>query len=233
MLVATTDDVVTESINKLEERIAELEQDNNEKDMQIEALTKKVEEQEIQITIYKHRERQRQQSRDKSVEDMCLLLELQHRDLIRQQLRQVEETFVPKSNPSNTRMIIINPSKAVSLLNSNHSVNCNNLEGNVTISNFDPSTNQGDDDVLPIEINCHTEEGSGNIKPCVTENVIGSAEGTELLNNVSEGMLQQTFTQTLDGDRLQIENNENTNNELEEPLHKKRKTSVSIECQNL
>lgn len=242
MLVAQPDDVSPETrVKQLELRVAELEQENSEKDFQIEALKKEIEEQEQKFSVLKECEQELQAQhsvvKDKSVQDMCLLLELQHRELIRQQLKQVEETVTTsKVKPANARMIIINPNNirslntATSLLNSGQTVV--SLGDNVTIPAFNASNNHQTEG-LSLELDCTSEPGSVSVKEEDVENEIESAENSELLDTVNQSILERTFPDSLDSDRLQTESTDTTDKDSEGPLHKKRKTSENDEIQNM
>lgn len=243
MLVSHSDDVTTDShVKQLELRIAELEQENAKKDLQIEALKKKIEEQENKFAVLKQYEQelhdQQGLMKDKSVQEMCLLLELQHRELIRQQLKQVEETITTsKCQQPSTRMIIINPgsaqslNSATSLLNSSQTVVCNSLGGNVTIPAFNTSNNHQTED-LTLDLECSSENEPVQIKDESEETEIEGAENSELLNTVNQSILERTFPDSLDSDRLQIESTD-ADKHSDEPLHKKRKNSENVELQNL
>lgn len=233
-------------VKHLELRIKELERQNAAKDAEIKALKKKVRDQNVQLSMLKQSEQSlREQlgvSKDKTVQEMCELLETQHKELIRQQLKQVQDTLLSSKTKPPTRMIIINPigddtlvqTTATSLLNTSQNVESTSLSETVDIQTYSEEEDDTTTD-MTLELDCtsvntnNAENVKDNDHHCLEMNETAevSTSNNEVLNSVKADDYHSVFPDTIENSRLETEDEQ----DAKEPASKKRKHSV--ECQNL
>lgn len=245
-----TPEAIDSQTKQLELRVADLEREVTEKEIQNELLKKKVVELEIKVAVLTQTEQSlRDQlglSKEKSVQEMCVLLETQHRELIRQQLKQVEENLITsRCKQAPARMIIINPgansiATGNSLLHTNPTVVTNSIEGTVSMPGYTEADGETSPEGISLVLDCHPEDDASGIKSrsevIARVNADDGASNNELLHSVKnesyDGIYERTFQDSLEGDRLQIEDDDSSvKDSSDEPKPKRRK--ASIECQNL
>ena len=160
---------------------------------------------------------------DEKIHELCNQLEIQHRDLIQQQLSELRRVFLQSQNTPNTKIEIIDESLNAQLGQRIGIDTCATIGGDnsgsisLDFNNQSTATNQT---VEKVEHNSSQESivtDTGN-KYCGIEVKCVGKEQPEF------EMLQQDFTDTLEEDRLQIEDeNVPIENDGQEPPTKKLK----------
>lgn len=214
------DTMESEQMNDIEDqllqRIAELEKENKEQELEIVKLKKVIQSQTEKLATFKFLEQELHEQQHvpkfKTIQDLCVKLEVQHRELLKQQLAELKRAFaqslVPQPNLIFLNSHTLNEDLGQVVISTAHSDDHSNSNAPITVA-------LGFQKVRDQEV----VENDSDLK--LMSAIENPLDNSVKMEHVSE-ILQQNFDNAQNEDRLHIDDGI-TENDLPTSKRKREK----------